>query len=256
VGEWVGAWTSSSSASYKYLDVPLTTRKLRFGSVSWCVRRPNICTGPAGSGRVVWALVFWPDYLLFTDPTIVFPDPSVDTRVLWSAQVLTSCSCSWIFQRFKFKKIGKFWLLELFPDRTKRYHDICQNITRNSGAGRVCPLYGTDAQFDPHMYFIVAGIVPFDKIPSPFQIIIVCFIQKTEYNVRAGRATGMGIEPATSRQRPCCPTTVPKNTGCCIDGDFEFWAIKCLNFVLKAGILQPVTSPSIFWTILFVCTRS
>ena len=120
----------------------------------------------------------------------------------------------------------------------------------------MCPLYGTDAQFDPHMYFIVAGIVPFDKIPSPFQIIIVCFIQKTEYNVRAGRATGTGIEPATSRQRPCCPTTVPKNTGCCIDGDFEFWAIKCLNFVLKAGILQPVTSPSIFWTILFVCTRS
>ena len=29
-----------------------------------------------------------------------------------------------------------------------------------------------------------------------------------------------------------------------------------LNFVLKAGILKPVTSPSISWTILFVCTRS
>ena len=46
----------------------------------WCVSHPNICTGLASSGRVVWALVFWPDYLQFTDPTIVyydvFPDPS------------------------------------------------------------------------------------------------------------------------------------------------------------------------------------
>jgi len=29
-----------------------------------------------------------------------------------------------------------------------------------------------------------------------------------------------------------------------------------LNFVLKAGILNPLTSPSILWTILLVCTRS
>ena len=29
-----------------------------------------------------------------------------------------------------------------------------------------------------------------------------------------------------------------------------------LNFVMKAGILNPLTSPSILWTILFVCTRS
>ena len=29
-----------------------------------------------------------------------------------------------------------------------------------------------------------------------------------------------------------------------------------LNFVLKSGILNPLTSPSILWTILFVCTRS
>ena len=28
------------------------------------------------------------------------------------------------------------------------------------------------------------------------------------------------------------------------------------NFVLKAGILNPLMSPSILWTILFVCTRS
>ena len=29
-----------------------------------------------------------------------------------------------------------------------------------------------------------------------------------------------------------------------------------LNFVLKAGILNPLASPSILWTILFVCTMS
>jgi len=31
------------------------------------------------------ALVFWPDYLRFTDSTIIFPDPSVDTQVLRTA---------------------------------------------------------------------------------------------------------------------------------------------------------------------------
>jgi len=85
VCEWLGVWASFSPAPYKYLDVPHTTRELRSGSISWCVRHPNICTGLASSGRVAWALVFWPDYLRFTDPTIVFPDTSVDTRVLRSA---------------------------------------------------------------------------------------------------------------------------------------------------------------------------
>ena len=86
----MGAWASSSSAPYKYLDVPHTTRELKSGPISWCVRRPNICTGPASSGRGVWALVFWPDYLRFTDPTIIFPDPSVDTRVPRTAPALDS----------------------------------------------------------------------------------------------------------------------------------------------------------------------
>jgi len=36
----------------------------------------------------------------------------------------------------------------------------------------------------------------------------------------------------------------------------EFCTLDILNFVLKAGILNPLTSPSILWTILFVCTRS
>ena len=95
MGEWVGGWVSSSPAPYKNLDVPHTTRELKSGSNSWCVRRPNICTGPASSGRVVWALVFWPDYLQFTDPTIVFPDQSVDTRVLRCAPVrLTKYRCA------------------------------------------------------------------------------------------------------------------------------------------------------------------
>ena len=91
-GECVGAWASSLPTPYKYLDVPHTTRELRSGPISWCVRRPNICTGPASSGRVVWALMFWQDYLRFTDPTIVFPDPSVDTRVPRTAQG-TMCEC-------------------------------------------------------------------------------------------------------------------------------------------------------------------
>ena len=67
--------------------VPHTTRELRSGPIRWCVRRPNICTGPSSSGRVVWALEFSTDYLRFTDPTIVFPDQSVDTRVLRTALV-------------------------------------------------------------------------------------------------------------------------------------------------------------------------
>jgi len=58
MGEWVGAWAFSLLALYKELDVPHTTRELRSGSISSCVWRPNICTGPASSGRVVWALVF------------------------------------------------------------------------------------------------------------------------------------------------------------------------------------------------------
>jgi len=81
VGEWVGAWASSSPGPYRYWDVPHTTTELRSGPISLCVKHPNICTGPASSGRGVWAWVVWHDYLRFTDPTIVFPDPSVDTRV-------------------------------------------------------------------------------------------------------------------------------------------------------------------------------
>jgi len=77
----VGAWASPSPAPNKHLDVPHTTTELRSESICSCVRRPNICTGPASSARVVWALVFSPDYLRFTDPIIVFPDPSVDTQV-------------------------------------------------------------------------------------------------------------------------------------------------------------------------------
>jgi len=38
------------------------------------------------------------------------------------AHQLTSCC---IFQRFKSRKFGKFRLLELFPDRTIKYHEVC-----------------------------------------------------------------------------------------------------------------------------------
>jgi len=36
----------------------------------------------------------------------------------------------------------------------------------------------------------------------------------------------------------------------------EFYIFHSLNFVLKAVIQNPLTTPSILWTILFVCTRS
>jgi len=60
------------------------------------------------------------------------------------------------------------------------------------------------------------------------------------------------LNPRPHGKGPVVQRLCQENTGYCTDGDFEFWAINCLNFVLKAGTLQP----SIFWTILFVCTRS
>ena len=59
VGEWVGAWASSSPAPYKYLDFLQTTlERAEIWVYLVMVRRAKICTGPASSERVVWALVF------------------------------------------------------------------------------------------------------------------------------------------------------------------------------------------------------
>jgi len=50
------------------------------------------------------------DYLRFTDPTIVFPDPSIDTQVLRSAPYAETC-------RFQFhpKTLIEMWIICLDP---------------------------------------------------------------------------------------------------------------------------------------------
>jgi len=68
--------------------------------------------------------------------------------------------------------------------------------------------------------------------------------------------TRSGMEPGLQDKCPSAQRLRHWNTMGWLTRSFGFWIINCLNLVLKAGILKPVTSPSIFWTILFVCTRS
>ena len=87
----------------------------------------------------------------------------------------------------------------------------------------------------------------FDKINRRFKITIVSFIQKTCHP----QVSNPQLHDKRERAHHLCywNTRLHLNT-------YEFCTLYILNFVLKAGILNPLTSPSILWTILFVCTRS
>ena len=86
-----------------------------------------------------------------------------------------------ILQRFKFRKFGKFRLLELCSGRAIITHDLSKTRKEtNSAVGREFASYGRRSSFDPHGYPHVQES-PFDKINRRFKITIVSFIQKTCY---------------------------------------------------------------------------
>jgi len=69
------------------------------------------------------------------------------------------------------------------------------------------------------------------------------------------KGPGQVVNPRVQGISPCVKRLYHGNTMTTYHL-FEFWRMYCYNFVLKVGILKSLTSPSILWTILFVCTRS
>jgi len=73
---------------------------------------------------------------LWRDQRTVLP-----TSLTLSALIAHHCTCC-IFQRFKFRKFGKFLLLELFPNRSIINHDVfMEHLRQTSAVGRAYQLY-------------------------------------------------------------------------------------------------------------------
>ena len=87
----------------------------------------------------------------------------------------------------------------------------------------------------------------FDKINRCFKFTVVSVIAKN-YTI--------GTRSHNCTMNPRVLTTWTIETQGFEGKPSKLCTFYSLNFVLKAGILNPLTSPSILWTILFVCTSS
>jgi len=155
--------------------------------------------------------------------------------------------CLRIFQRFKFRKFGKFRLLELFSNRGIITHDLSgQRKETNSVVGREVDLYGRRSLFDPHGSTSCMKALLTKSIVISNLLLLVSSKKHTTTRYRTHKST--------------TNARVLNNFATATQGFIrdtkEFCTFYSLNFVLKAGILNSLTSPSILWTILLVCTRS
>ena len=91
-------------------------------------------------------------------------------------------------------------------------------------------------------------ISQFDKINRCFKFIVLVSSQQN--------CVYIGIRSHNYTMIPRMLTTFAIKTHSFHDKTRKLCTYYSLNFVLKTGILNPLTSPSILWTILFVCTRS
>jgi len=107
-------------------------------------------------------------------------------------------------------------------------------------------LYGRRALFDPH------GATTCKNAFLTKSIVVSNFLLLV--SSKKNSMTRSRTNDCTTNQRVL--TDVATGTQGFNNTHLQLCTHYTLNFVLKAGILNPLTSPSILWTILFVCTRS
>jgi len=138
--------------------------------------------------------------------------------------------------------------LELFFDCGIIPYDLCKVRTwkdTNSTVDREVNLHGKRPLFDPR-----SSVCPKKSFVTKSIVIsnLLMLVKFTKYSMTRFRTHTC----RTNRRMLANFATRTQGFNCfkklCTD--------YTLNFVLNTGILNPLTSPSILWTILFVCTRS